>query len=653
GYQYTENVPGQHKKPRTKPEIPPMLSVGSILPESSRRKPTAGNSHELGSLMDTSSSLVSPEMKPSGSSLDCGPSPANSLPSASGSLPALSLDIWQYSNNNWGSSPQPFPMVVMPRPGSISGTHAPGTPQLYFGQNSLNPLGNPISIPSASGSLPALSLDIWQHSNNNWDPSPQPFPMAVLPRPGSISGTHAPGTPQLYFGQNSLNPLGNPISMVHRDTTAGSSKNFGGIADIQDSSWEEQESDDDDPEGLKQTLYISPAMDSSVKDNTIPVALQTCAQWCLLVMFEPLKVSQSMKRHVTDQIISSDSSRAWMMFITKALRQLISNPIPDQGCRFAVSILRAGVNQKSACYTSKRVSLEPNIDRQLATNLLNDYLDIISIQAPTHPLRSSYRLLQDAAPIFRFACPDPLGLPVYLPRIMRNPPFSLLYFVALDVTMSVTSGRPMLCNYDPGFSLELSDQLLQSDNNYGFQWLFGAPDQYILLLARINTLYERQGVSLEPYVLDQIAEDLSKLRFPLAKSPDPALMVTRTAVQEGWRQAMYVYLYMTLYKANSEDQRVEHARKTFMRLVNGITLGHSSDGFLVIPMMIVGVALLKQRDRDSIRKRILGLRECRNPESAWNNNVRMLEDIWGRTAAENRPATWIDLRIAWHKVTQM
>ncbi|CAE6483744.1 unnamed protein product [Rhizoctonia solani] len=601
GYQYTENVPGQHKKPRTKPEIPPMLSVGSILPESSRRKPTAGNSHELGSLMDTSSSLVSPEMKPSGSSLDCGPSPANSLQSASGSLSALSLDIWQYSNNNW-------------------------------------------------------------------DSSPQPFPMAVMPRPGSISGTHATGAPQLYFGQNSLNPLGNPISMVHRDTTAGSFKNFGGIADIQNSSevlrnsahisseytapysklymssscslerpfcvgWEEQETDDDDPEGLKETLYISPVMDSSVKDNTIPVALQTCAQWCLLVMFEPLKISQSMKQHVTDQIISSDSSRAWMIF--------------------AVSILRAGVNQKSACYTSKRVSLEPNIDRQLATNLLNDYLDIISIQAPTHPLRSSYRLLQDAAPIFRFACPDPLGLPVYLPRIMMNPPFSLLYFVALDVTMSVASGRPMLCNYDPGSSLELCDQLLQSDNNYGFQWLFGAPDQYILLLARINTLYERQGANLEPYVLDEIAEDLSKLRFSLAKSSDPALMVTRTAVQEGWRQAMYVYLYMTLYKANSEDQRVEQARKTFMRLVNVITPGHGSDGFLVIPMMIVGVVLLKRRDRDSIRKRILGLRECRNPESAWNDNVRMLEDIWGRTAAENRPATWIDLRIAWHKVTQM
>ncbi|KAH7338238.1 hypothetical protein B0J17DRAFT_416882 [Rhizoctonia solani] len=211
----------------------------------------------------------------------------------------------------------------------------------------------------------------------------------------------------------------------------------------------------------------------------------------------------------------------------------------------------------------------------------------------------------------------------------------------------------MLCDYDPGFSLELCGQLLQSEHNYGFQWLFGAPDQYILLLARSNTLYERQGANVEPRVLDQIAEGLSKLRFPLVESTDPALRDTRVVVQGDWRQAVYIYLYMVLYGTNAKDQHVEQARKTFMRLLKGTNSGRNPDGFLVIPMIIVGVVWFKQRDRNTIRRRMLGLRECRNPESAWNDNVRMLEDIWTRTTTEDRPATWLDLRIAWHKVSGM
>ncbi|CAE7197917.1 unnamed protein product, partial [Rhizoctonia solani] len=572
-----------------------------------------GSPNGPGSLPGTSTSNVQADIDSTCTSLDYGLFSTRPLAPLSCPSVASSLDTQQPSGSNWYSSSQTLSGVA--QSGYGIATHAaytqglaPSHISIQLPSNSMRDLDSTVHTHAAALSSVALrtqSVDVLS-SNCNWPPW--------------------------------------DCSASRRDLALDSG------CYSQSSVLGEGEAGGDDQEELKHILYVSPVMDSSVKDNFIPFALQNCAQWCLLVMFEPLKVSQSMKDHVMDQITSSDSSRAWMMLITKALRPLLKDPTPDQSCKFTVSILRAGVDQKTARYTSEHIYLEPDLAKQQALYLLNDYLDIISIQAPTYPLRFSYQLLQNAVPVFRRACPDHSGRPIYLPSLLRNPPFSRLYFVALDVATSVTSGRPMLCNYDPGFSIEICNQLFQSQHNYGFQWLFGAPDHYILLLAWINTLYERQGVNVEPCVLGQVEEALSEIRIPPVGSTDPALRVGGVAVQEGWRQAVYIYLYMTLYGANAEDQRVERVRVTFMRLLNGTNPGRNPDGFLVIPMMIAGVVLLKKRDRNVLRERILGLRECRNPESAWNDNVRILEDVWFRTTAEGRPAIWSGLRIAFHKV---
>ncbi|CAE6482383.1 unnamed protein product [Rhizoctonia solani] len=211
----------------------------------------------------------------------------------------------------------------------------------------------------------------------------------------------------------------------------------------------------------------------------------------------------------------------------------------------------------------------------------------------------------------------------------------------------------MLCKYDAGFSLKLCDEIYQRQQNYGFQWLHGIPDQFILLLTWVNNLYEYRGTAIEPSLLRGIEDDLSKIRIPPVESVDPALRIERKAVQEGWRQAAYIYLYMKLHGVNAQDSRVKQASRIFMRLANETKTGHSLDAFLVVPMMIVGVVLLKQRDRNAICDRIRGHRECQNPESALNGNIRMMEDVWSRTAIEGRAAIWPDLRIACYNVTGM
>ncbi|KDN38995.1 hypothetical protein RSAG8_09152, partial [Rhizoctonia solani AG-8 WAC10335] len=546
GYQYIESTPGKGKKPRTKLDpLQPPIGRGAAASTPSRREPVISNPSGLGSLLDTSTGDSRAGMKTTCTSLDPGSFPTHPLLPASGPSSETPLDIWQPSGGNWCFSSQSCSGLV--QSGCDNVTQDLGETHFFSHQSLGSQGGLDSTIDTHTATL--HSRTIWKRrneisSNCAWLPS-----------------SHS--TPQL-------------------ESTLDSSCYLEGFLPGEGG----EEGDGNDTEVLEQMLYISPVMDSSVEDNFIPFVLQNYAQWCLLVMFEPLEISLLMKQHVTREITSSESSRAWMMLIAKALRPLLKNPRPNQDCEFAVSTMRAEIDQKAICYTLEHFYLEPTIGRQQALKLLGGYLEIIFIQAPTFPLRFLYQLLQDAAFMFRCACPDPAGLPVYLPSRLINPPFSLQYFIALDVATSVTYGRPMLCDYDPGL-LELCDQLFQSPHNYSYQWLFGAPGQYILLLARINTLYAHQGVDVAPHFLAQIEQSLSEIRIPLVGSTDPALRVGRMIVQEGWRQAVYIYLYMTLYGANAKDQRVEQARRTFMRLVNETKPGRNPDAFLVIPLMIV------------------------------------------------------------------
>ncbi|CAE6479846.1 unnamed protein product [Rhizoctonia solani] len=404
-------------------------------------------------------------------------------------------------------------------------------------------------------------------------------------------------------------------------------------------------SDDDDRDNAKQIWCSSPAMDSSIPTNSLPYVLQSYANWLNYTTFDPLKLVYPTKECVVVKFASCQESRTKIILIANAMSMLRKTRNP-RGVSL-VSMLASQVHETVSLFKSKCL-VTPGSEQQNARAALDHIveLQILGVQLYSSSLSAIIRLLEDTAPVFRAACPEPPTQLVSLPNLLLGPWVHLRYFVVTDVTLSLITGRPMFFRYDVEFSLDLCERMIQQKTNFGLNWMHGMPDELVLLFAWMNNLREETqlGIPLTEEIVAQIESDIMGLQIVPSKAADPMLKVSRLVVQECWRQVAYIYLYMALYGAHAQDPRVEKCVKAFMKLVNGTAPGRNPDAFLVIPAVIAGIAATKSKDRETLRRRMAGLPECK-PGTCRHDSMRVLEDVWSRTTSEARPPIWEDLRV--------
>ncbi|CEL61362.1 hypothetical protein RSOLAG1IB_09965 [Rhizoctonia solani AG-1 IB] len=242
------------------------------------------------------------------------------------------------------------------------------------------------------------------------------------------------------------------------------------------------------------------------------------------------------------------------------------------------------------------------------------------------------------APIFRRACQESSHELVNFPRLLLTPNINLPCYALVDILQSFLTGRPMFFRYDLNFSLPQIEEVIKLDQGVGLRWLYGIPSQIILILARINTILEDHGSTIDEEQVRELGEDIGACAsfLPSSINADPTLNMGRLMVQESWKLVAYVYLYMGLCGANSSDTRVIQVQKRFMRTLRGIKPLRHSDSFLIIPMTILGITTAAPAERDMILTRLRGVFECTKPGTLGHNLVTLLKDIWVRT--RHRPA---------------
>ncbi|CAE6478821.1 unnamed protein product [Rhizoctonia solani] len=422
---------------------------------------------------------------------------------------------------------------------------------------------------------------------------------------------------------------------------------------VSDSTFQEipiVQDEDNDPEGVRLLLCPTPALDKNAKSNTLPFVLHCYSQWALARVFEPLKLVYTMR----DQVIthfSSETTRNRTILIANVMDTFAKKLAIDDSRKTILNRLVLDVQQSGAYFTATPPSSVPNWDRQNAMHTLDSMLETFSLQIATQSISACIQSLDYAAPVFRRACSEPPEQPVNLANILLQSNLNLRNFAIFDIIQSITTGRPTYIRYEVPFSLELCERIYQVQDSIGLRWLHGFPDQFILLFAWIISLCEVPRAGNNAELVTWIETNLPHIKIAVDDSGDPVLRIGRMVVQECWRFAVLVFLYMVLGQAHAHDPRVIRALKGFMRLVRGVKPGRNPDAYLFTPMSVAGVAATEAQDQDTLRQRILGVRECADPGTVGNDVVLELEDIWARARDEGRPAVWSDLRIACFRVT--
>ncbi|KEP48791.1 fungal-specific transcription factor domain protein [Rhizoctonia solani 123E] len=475
------------------------------------------------------------------------------------------------------------------------------------------------------------------------------------------SGSLSSGQTSLYNALFSLagGPQSTPTDIASQTTTlppatlrgpSWPSPNSSGGNDEDDEDEDSVKSEDDDPEGVKQAMCTTVTPDANVETNALPFVLQSYAQWINFMVFDPKSVVYMFREGVIAQFSSSQEIRTRVILLSNVFGALGKSPVLNSKVRSVVTYLSAEAHQSIGRFNSTEPASLREMDMMNALKSIDLMMEVWThslFLVDCHLTLMKVILLRrklKAAPVFRRACPEPLGQLVNLPNILVSPSINLRHYAETDIMTATLLARRMFLRYDILYTPEINERFMGSQA--GLHWLHGIPDQLIILLAWVNMLHEDFGMNVDPLIISQIEMEVERVKITPSTSDDPVYTIRRFAVQECWRLVVYIHLYVTLCGAHAEDPRVVKFVKRFMRFLGGIKPARTVDTFLSLPIMFIGTFVSRKQDRELLFRRLTSMQECTMPGRAGHDCLMVLCDIWKRTEREQRPARWADLRIS-------
>ncbi|KAF8678718.1 hypothetical protein RHS04_05070 [Rhizoctonia solani] len=392
------------------------------------------------------------------------------------------------------------------------------------------------------------------------------------------------------------------------------------------------------------------SLDRNVESNTLPFILNAYAFWATQMMFDPLRVIQIGRTYVFRQYEASESARWKLKLVSDFTWAAGSSTIYDLDDLPSFTVFQTHMCQQFLAATTNYS--RGTLDQPTAADIFIFGHELFSMAFKYLPLSNILSLMQLSAPIFRRACPGPQDEFVHLPSLLLQSNLSLRYFATFDILMSVIMNRPMFFRYDVAFTQDVPESKMHIQDYLGMQWFYGVPDRLVITLARMNALREDCGDCVDTATIRELELEIAGFRPVLGLSEEPSLLVSRLVVQECWRQAAYIYLYMGLCGAESIDSRVRLAQARFMELFRGVKPGRNPDVFLILPIIMLGVATHSVEEQDAIHQRMMNQPECSRRPTSGNDIIKILNEIWSRPKRLG-PVVWHDLRLACLRVVGM
>ncbi|KAF8761642.1 hypothetical protein RHS01_01298 [Rhizoctonia solani] len=329
---------------------------------------------------------------------------------------------------------------------------------------------------------------------------------------------------------------------------------------------------------------------------TRTIALIT--SWARVFIFEPARITLTLRDAVAQRHWSEEKAYERMLMIADVMGAISKST--NYNLESFIRLYKHATSRLRAA----QLALEQNeLTRQLAMDAMTIFPGLISVTCKVGSLVMVLKMMNMYAPVFRCACPESSKELANLPRILMAPEIELKYFVTLDVLLSLITHRPMFFRYDLDFYSSEVEDLINSSHGPGLRWSHGLPDRLTVVLSGFSTILE-QAIGISSEQVEELEAEIDKCQVIITPESvlNPDLMIGRIAVQEVWKYAARIYLYM------------------------------------------IGLASPSPKDRSVILSRLWGVAECKKQGTMANDMVRILNDIWTQTT--ERPAVWADLRAA-------
>ncbi|CAE6460694.1 unnamed protein product [Rhizoctonia solani] len=393
-------------------------------------------------------------------------------------------------------------------------------------------------------------------------------------------------------------------------------------------------------------------LDRTTESNSLTFVLHGYAALVSRMALEPQKLMSSAREFVFRYFEDGNESRCIVGLLANLGSRIATVGVMEGGRNLEplISALNSTVQWQLDTIKSRPNSTGPELIKAL------DYaLEVQALHIYADSPAGAKNFGRGSAVIFRQLCSEPLNEPIDLSALLQHPVRCLRHYAGASVFLDVLSDFPTLFRFKlpvPGsqYPNNRSSPLpIQED---GFvQWVYGVPNQILLLLATMKMMKQDKFVPNKEMVA-LLEQDIRNVPPFSGSSSDRFLAVMRSVVQECWRQAAFVYLYMAVCEDSSDTPRVKEAFKRFMRLLDGTRPGRLPDEFLTSPLVIVSPAAQGVRDREVIKQRAVRLHRNGRTFST-NHNLSILgtiEDYWARADAEGRPVLWSDVAVSRRKV---
>ncbi|CUA71964.1 Valine--tRNA ligase [Rhizoctonia solani] len=431
-------------------------------------------------------------------------------------------------------------------------------------------------------------------------------------------------------------------------------------SDLRQACWEVIDDDvdqSDDLEEVQSAVIGFLALDPTVESNGLPFVLQGCATWVSYSAFEPLSVAQIARNDIIRTYVMGEKPRQILHLVINTINELVRSAEYDPAesrcfqateAMFRQRLAEAGSQIESSRGLNQQQANEAMLSINQASARLNPYaIDLSSskwiwIKYRVDSLSNILGFMQLVAPIFRRACPDPLDGLINLPTLFATTHPIFQQYIRMDAFLAMLTVRPMFFRYTFRFTTEAPESLFSRVEGSNSVCRFGISDRLIMMFAYMNGLFEDVGSYVPQHMTDELEQDIKRMKPVIKVSTEPFLAIGRMVVQQAWFQAALIYLYMGLCGCDSTEARVVTVRSRFIKLLASTKPRRIIDSFLVLPLVMLGVATESQEERNMIRRRMVGVPECARPGRMGNDFVRILENIWSKRC----PVVWSDLRRA-------